>query len=315
MTVSRRNFLKLMGLAAGTLAVGRVQAHTGGSDTAEGGFGMLTDISLCIGCRSCEQACHDINAMPEPDEPFTDPGVFKKYRRMTEKTYTVVNKFNSVYKEGLPVYTKIQCMHCQDPACVSACLVGALQKTKEGPVLWDSWKCMGCRYCMIACPFEVPAYEYHKGIEPRVMKCTMCYPLVKQGGIPACASVCPVEAIKFGPKKELLGYARERIKQHPDRYINHIYGEHEVGGTDWIYIAPQDFATMGFLSLSPEAPPRLTEAIQHGVFKYFIPPVLLFGVLGLTMFLTKNNGGEQNDSHHTSLGDGGGPHVKGAVKK
>ena len=132
-------------------------------------------------------------------------------------------------------------MHCQDPACASACIVGGVDpKRKTGAVHYDASKCIGCRYCMVACPFEIPAYEYHDPVFPRVMKCTFCYERVeKEGKLPGCAQVCPVEAITFGKRSKLLELARERVKRNPGRYIDHIYGEHEVGGTCWdVFVRP-----------------------------------------------------------------------------
>jgi len=285
--VTRRNFFKLASLSACTCLTGTASASES-KDPSPDVLGMLTDISLCVGCRSCEAACNKINELPEPDRPFDDLSVLDKPRRMDQKVYTIVNRYPSTTKRGDAVNVKFQCMHCDHPACVSACLLGALRKEKEGPVTWTGWKCMGCRYCMVACPFQVPTYEYDKGIGPRVMKCTMCYPLVKEGKTPACAAACPMQAITFGPRAKLLEIARDRIRKNPDRYVNHIYGEHEVGGTSWMYIAPQAFdRNMGFLKLSEDAPPALTESIQHGVFKYFIPPVLLYSGLGALMYLTR----------------------------
>ncbi len=293
--VTRRGFIKLTGLAACT-------AFTGTSDAGDvkeplpDSTGMLTDISLCVGCRSCEAACNEINGLPSPERPFDDLSVLDNARRMDINAYTVVNRYKSEKRRGEAVNVKIQCMHCVDPACVSACLVKSLQKTQEGPVIWEAWRCMGCRYCMVACPFGVPAYEYDKGIEPRVMKCTMCHPLVKQGKAPVCAQACPQQAITFGPRAKLIEIAKERIKKNPDRYVDHIYGEHEVGGTAWLFLAPQSFSSLDFLDLPDNAPPRLSEAIQHGVFKHFIPPVLLFSGLGALMYATRGK-----DSHEEKV--------------
>ncbi|MEA3232150.1 MAG: 4Fe-4S dicluster domain-containing protein, partial [Thermodesulfobacteriota bacterium] len=175
---------------------------------------------------------------------------------------------------------------CNDPSCVSACIVGALTKQENGAVIYDAKKCIGCRYCMVACPFQVPAYEYHNALTPEVRKCTFCYQSVKEGGLPACAQICPREVITFGKKDELLRLARWKMKKNPGKYVDHIYGEHEVGGTSWLYLASEPFESIGFPKLGTKAPPRLTEAIQHGLFQYFAAPIILYGVLGGVMWGT-----------------------------
>jgi ferredoxin len=180
-------------------------------------------------------------------------------------------------------------MHCSDPSCVSACIVGALTKQENGAVIYDAAKCIGCRYCMVACPFQVPAYEYMNAFTPQVRKCTFCYQYVKKGGLPACAQVCPREVMTFGKRKDLLRLARWKMKNNPGRYVNHIFGEHEVGGTSWLYLASEPFETIGFPKVGVKAPPRLTESIQHGLFQYFAAPIILFatlgGIMGITGFL------------------------------
>jgi len=297
---TRRTFLKTIAVGAGSALIGpdRVDAaHK--HDVSPNTLSVLTDVSLCVGCRSCEEACNKVNSLPKPEKPFDDLSVLNQYRRMDVQKYTVVNKYPSKGKRDAVDYVKIQCMHCNDPGCVSACLVGAMQKTPEGPVIWDEAKCIGCRYCMIACPFGVPAYEYSKGIEPRVMKCTMCHPRIKKGLMPGCAAACPMNVMVFGPRRKLLEVARERIKKNPQSYDKHIYGEMEVGGTGWLFLLPQDYETLGFIKLPNEAPPRLTESIQHGVFKFFLPPVALFATLGLLMASTKH--AELEESNHEEM--------------
>jgi hypothetical protein len=141
---------------------------------------------------------------------------------------------------------------------------------------------------MIACPFQIPAYEYEKALTPKVMKCTMCFErTIKNGQLPACVEVCPTEAIIFGKRSDLLEIAHERIRTHPDRYIDHIYGEYEVGGTSWMYLSNQQFTDIGFPELGDKSPAQLTESIQHGIFKGFAGPVMLFGLLGIIMKVMK----------------------------
>jgi len=145
-----------------------------------------------------------------------------------------------------PVFVKKQCMHCNEPACASACLVGAFTKSKEGAVLYNKDVCLGCRYCMIACPFGIPAYQYHNPTSPKVRKCTLCYERTKKGESPACAGICPPEAITFGKRHDLIRLAAEKIRLHPGQYQDQIYGLTEAGGTSWLYISAVPFADLGF---------------------------------------------------------------------
>lgn len=247
MKVNRRDFLK-KGTAAlgGSLLLGSLVANPTKALAAayvshqSDGLAVLSDTTRCVGCRRCEAACNKANNLPAPAIPFEDPSVFGEKRRTDAQAYTVVNRYENP-KWVKPVYRKKQCMHCAEPACVSACLVAALRKTPEGAVIYNEDICIGCRYCMTACPFYIPAFDYFDATSPAIRKCTMCYHRISRGIIPACAEACPVEAITFGKRHELIRIARDRIRAEPDRYIDHIYGEHEVGGTDWLYISGVPF--------------------------------------------------------------------------
>ena len=236
--------------------------------------------------------------------------VLENQRRMDHTAYTVVNKFypkniGTLVWRQRPTFVKFQCMHCNRPSCVSACIVGALTKQPNGAVTYDADKCIGCRYCMVACPFQVPAYEYHDPLTPQVRKCTFCFEYVKQGQLPACAQVCPREVITFGPKKELLRLARWKMRSNPGKYVDHIYGEHEVGGTSWLYLASEPFETIGFPTLDSAPPPELTETIQHAAVGQMILPLSLYGVLGAIMWLTGflRKGGDKPDQDQSGKGD------------
>jgi ferredoxin len=188
---------------------------------------------------------------------------------------------------------------------VSACIVGALTKEKNGPVVYDAGKCIGCRYCMVACPFQVPAYEYQNALTPEVRKCTFCFETIKkEGGLPACAQICPREVMTFGKRSDLLELARWKMKSSPGKYVDHVYGEHEVGGTSWLYLAGEPFNTLGFPTLDPKAPPRLTEAIQHGLFQYFAAPVILYVLLGGIMWFTGFNRERQEKQEESCAVEG-----------
>lgn len=247
MSISRRKFLGWVGAAGmstvfGKSAAAATQEHFTGYPES---FAILHDITLCVGCRVCEEACNKVNHLPQPNKPFTDLSVLNTHRRTTPKAYTVVNKYENNEPSGSPVFYKKQCNHCQEPACASVCFVRALTKTPTGAVIYDSSVCVGCRYCMIACPFEIPTYEYDQVLTPRIRKCTMCYPRIIKGQLPGCVEACPMEAMSFGKRKDMIRLARERFRKYPNRYVDHIYGEHEMGGTSWMYISGTPFKKLG----------------------------------------------------------------------
>ncbi|MBE0605239.1 MAG: 4Fe-4S dicluster domain-containing protein, partial [Deltaproteobacteria bacterium] len=247
-TVNRRDFLRGVAAAGGAAFLGAptdVQALHDLSGWPDR-MGMLTDLTECVGCRSCESACNAANRLPAPDAPFDEKSVFERKRRPTASAYTVVNRYENAKRPGNPIYRKVQCNHCEEPSCASACPVRAYTKTPEGPVLYNQDVCFGCRYCMVACPFYAPAYDYESALEPKVVKCTMCHGRIKAGGIPACAGGCPMGAITFGKRDALLKIARDRIRNFPHRYVDQIYGEYEAGGTSWLYLSGVPFGQLDF---------------------------------------------------------------------
>ncbi len=305
MTVNRRAFLKLAAGASGTLVASRASANAVASNSGVEPFGVLVDTTFCIGCRKCELGCNQNNRdLPRRDSPqFEDKRVFDTHRRPDATSYTVINRLPTVDTKGEPVFAKAQCMHCVHPACASACIVGALQKTPEGPVTYDAWKCIGCRYCMVACPFQIPAYEYANALTPQVRKCTFCYEqIVTQGSRPGCVANCPNEALTFGKRSELIELAHAKIATHRERYIDHVYGETEIGGTSFMYLSAVDFKALDLPEQGDTPTPALTEKIQHGVFKGFVPPVALYGLLGLVYLSRRKeeveNTAADKDEHH-----------------
>ena len=286
MAISRRKFLGSLGAAIGATTTGTLAKAYGAANKSFKGYpgsnGVLHDTTKCIGCRKCEQACNEVNGLPEPDDAFDDLSVLEDKRRTDADIFTVVNKFQS--ENGKPVFVKKQCNHCLEPACASACFVKAFNKTPEGPVVYDASLCVGCRYCMVACPFEIPAYEYDKAFTPRVTKCTMCAPLVQEGKLPACVEACPKEALVFGDRDKLIKIAKARISRHPDQYVDHVYGEHEMGGTSWLYIAGQPFETLGMREdLGTVSAPELTSGPLSAVpIVVGLWPVMLTGVYAIS---------------------------------
>lgn len=252
---TRRDFLKITGALSSALLIkpdtaSAYKEFSGWPDA----YGCLTDFSECVGCRSCEKACNEANSLPQPAIPFDEGSVFNEKRRPDARAFTVVNRFTDPRDPSKFIYRKVQCNHCNEPACASACPIHAYEKTPEGAVLYDPAKCFGCRYCMIACPFYVPAYDYESALEPKIVKCIMCYPRIKAGRLPACVEACPAGAITFGKRKDLINLAREKIMRNPQRYVNHIYGEYEAGGTSWMYISPVPFEYLGFPTNIPKHP-------------------------------------------------------------
>lgn len=223
-------------------------------------YGMLVDVGKCIGCHACTAACKVKNDIPD--------GVF----------WTKVGAYEQGTFPNVKSYTAPlgRCMHCEHPACVSACPVGALQKTSAGPVVYDAQKCMGCRYCMTACPFHVPKLNWD-ALLPSIQKCQLCADRLAAGLDPACASTCPTGALKFGDRDALLAEARERIRTGNGRYVNHIFGENEVGGTTLLYISPVQFEELGFPKVGTEPVTKLSEQVIS-----YVP----YGLGGLAVVLS-----------------------------
>jgi formate dehydrogenase iron-sulfur subunit len=230
--------------------------------------GMLMDLTKCIGCRGCQAACKQWNDLPA--EATNNWGSYENPPRRSAKTWTTIT-FNEVTDgdEFAWVFAKRQCMHCEDPACAAACIVGALHKTPEGPVIYDDYKCIGCRYCTLACPYGVPTFEWDTPV-PYIRKCTMCVDRLAEGMQPACAKTCPSGAILFGERNELLQDARSRIQAHPGKYVDHIYGEKEVGGASMLYISHIPFEKLGFPTLESEPIPRYADVAMAAV-----PPAIV----------------------------------------
>jgi len=287
MGLDRRVFMKTLGLAGATLALGKSTGVAAKKDNPTEFLGLLYDSTRCIGCQSCEFACAEAHNLPEPED-YPDPEVVRK---MDETRRTVVNAYNTELGE---TYVKEQCMHCNEPACVAACLTEAMYKTKEGPVIWRGDKCMGCRFCMVSCPFDVPKFEYHSA-NPKILKCDMCFDRLQEGKIPACVESCPEGAIVFGTRRELIKEARRRIHENPDLYKDHIYGEHEAGGTGLLYLAPVNMDELGFkTNLQNESYPSLTKGFLYSVPSVFVlVPALLLGIHEAT----KNNHQTEDDEN------------------
>ncbi|MBE0557950.1 MAG: 4Fe-4S dicluster domain-containing protein, partial [Proteobacteria bacterium] len=240
---NRRHFLKISALmgASSAAAIAGSSEHSG--RPSEDRKAMLIDTTVCLGCRKCEWACQNAHEdVTSPLSSFDDRSVFNQTRRPDNTSLTVVNRYPRSENGSSPTYVKVQCMHCDYPSCVSACIVGAFTKRENGAVVWDTEKCIGCRYCMVACPFQIPSFEYSKAIDPEIVKCDFCVERTSTGHLPACVAMCPVEALTFGTRSEIISIARAKIRRNPDRYIDYVYGENDAGGTSCLYLAGRDFS-------------------------------------------------------------------------
>ena len=287
MAISRRRFLGWLTATGLSSAFGKT-AHAGTTKHFEGhpdSLGVLYDNTKCIGCRTCEAACNRVNDLPPPDRPFDDLSVLDKKRRTDAKKYMIINKYDHIRNPKGPLHARIGCNHCLEPACASSCFVRAYTKTKEGAVTYDSSVCVGCRYCMIACPFNIPTFEYDSAFTPRIRKCTMCYDtrLVK-GELPGCVEECPTESFTFGRREDLFKIAHERIRRYPRRYLDHIYGENEMGGTSWLYLSGVAFKKIGMredLGVTP-APALTASALASVPMVVGTWPLLLMGIYAVS---------------------------------
>lgn len=289
MSMNRRNFLKISAVTAGTLMGSSKKLSASESrDNFGHTYSMLNDSARCIGCRACQSAC-------KASKGFENTGEDRRYDMpldLNSRNDTLIKLYQGEKEKS---FVKLQCMHCNDPACVSACPVSALIKQVNGVVTYDKDKCIGCRYCMIACPFDVPTFEYDKAF-PEIKKCDFCKDLLAEGKPTECARVCPTGAIVFGTRDEMLKEAKRRIAAEPDKYVNHIYGEKEAGGTSVLYLSSVPFEKLGLHTFDSAPVPDMAEGIQHGIFKYFIPPVALYGALGIYSLVSKKKdrtGGEE----------------------
>jgi formate dehydrogenase iron-sulfur subunit len=236
--------------------------------TKQGKYGFLIDVSYCIDCRACNVSCSVQNE------------VSMTSTRIWMKGSGVVGEFPNLQSYTAPFH----CMHCNDPSCVSACTVGALQRDDDGIVQYDDDRCIGCRYCVYACPFGVPNMDLDERF-PLIVKCDMCGERLAEGEQPACAATCPPGAIKFGLRQDMLDEAYRRIDEQPGKYVNHVYGEHENGGTSTFYISPVPFEELDFPIAGETSPAYYNRLVTHGT-----PTVAGAVALGLTgTYLTINN--------------------------
>ena len=251
--------------------------------------GLLYDTTLCIGCKACVVACQDANGLPR------DPtGIDARYDAPVDLNYRAKNVIKLYHDGDRRSFVKVQCMHCVDPACVAACMLGALKKREFGIVSYDVDYCVGCRYCEVACPYGVPKFQWASSA-PRIVKCELCNHRLAKGQEPACTEVCPRHAVIFGKRADLLAEAKRRIAENPGRYVDKIYGETDGGGTQVLYLSHVPFDKLGFPDLGDQPAPQLARSVQHGVYRGFAAPLALFGVLGLIAFRNQKHEGADGE--------------------
>jgi Fe-S-cluster-containing dehydrogenase component len=283
MTISRRNALRVA-LAGAAVAVARpVTASTPMVAPADA-VGLLYDTTKCIGCKACVSACREANGL-EPDASWGG-GMYHAPVDLSARAKTVIKLYDD---GGKTSFMKAQCMHCIDPACASACMLGAFKKREFGIVTYDVNLCIGCRYCEVACPYNVPKFEWAKAT-PRMVKCELCNHRLAEGKQPACSEVCPRHAVIFGKREDLLREAHRRLAEQPDIYVQKVYGEHDGGGTQCLFISHVAFENLGLPALTEESTPTLQRTIQHSIYKGFLAPVGLYGLLGAVMLRNRKKG-------------------------
>lgn len=276
MSISRRTALKVALAGAATLVAKPVKASVPMVAPADA-VGLLYDTTKCIGCKACVAACREANGL-EPDSAASG-GLYHAPVDLSEKAKTVIKFVNDGEHQS---FMKAQCMHCVDPACASACMLGAFKKREFGIVTYDVNYCVGCRYCEVACPYGVPKFEWSKAA-PRMVKCELCSHRLAQGKQPACTEVCPRQAVIFGKREDLLREAKRRLAASPGIYVQKIYGETDGGGTQCLYVSHVPFEKLGLPVLTEQSTPTLQRTIQHAVYKGFAAPIALYGVLGAVM--------------------------------
>jgi Fe-S-cluster-containing dehydrogenase component len=279
--MDRRRALTVLGTAVVTTAGAAVVASnttlaSGGAGTASAeAVGMLYDTTKCIGCKACVSACAQANGL-EPDTERAD-GLYQAPLTLNSKTKNIIKLYRT---GGEQSFMKAQCMHCIDPACVGACMMHALKKDEKGIVYWTGESCVGCRYCQVACPYGVPKFEW-TSYNPKIVKCEMCRHRFADGKGPACCEVCPAGAVVYGKREELLEEAHRRLKASPERYVQKVYGEHDGGGTNVLYLAHVDFEKLGLPNLGVRPVPETVRNVQGTVYYGFAAPVALYGLLSL----------------------------------
>ncbi len=299
MTMDRRTMLKGLAVAGAGAAASTAATPARASEALKAppdAVGMLYDATRCIGCQACVVACKQANNL--------EGNLYDPPKDLSGDTKNIIKRYQA---EGELSYMKQQCMHCIDPGCVNACMIGSFKKREFGIVTWLPDRCIGCRYCQVACPYNIPKFEWDTPV-PEIVKCELCNHIIvdtetgglREGAEPGCCQACPVDAVIFGTYEELLADARQRVADHPERYYPagspQIFGDTEGGGTQVLYLAGVDFEKLGLPKLGDEGVGELARNIQHGVYQGFIAPVALYGMLGAVMWRNRRASKKQEGS-------------------
>ncbi len=278
MNVDRRQALQAMlgGTAGGVALLTPAEAAASPIDDRDA-LGMLYDATRCTGCKACVTACTAANDLV-PDTVLSN-GRWQMPTDLNAQTKNIIKLYEAP-DSPTHSFVKRQCMHCVEPACVTGCPFGALTKRPEdGVVAWHASLCIGCRYCEIACPFEVPKFDW-ANFNPQVVKCELCRHRFAEGGGPACTEVCPTGAVIAGNRADLLADAKRRIAAHPGQYFeDRVYGEHEAGGTQVLYLSHVSFAALGLPTLSDESLAHYGTKVHHVLYRYLAIPLALWALM------------------------------------
>jgi formate dehydrogenase beta subunit len=244
--------------------------------------GLLYDSTRCIGCKACVVACREASGLA-PSKTRADGGLHDMQTELDANTKNVIKLWRDEQHRNVFAFMKQQCMHCVDPGCVSVCMLGALKKTDFGIVTYDQDACIGCRYCQIACPYNVPKFEWSSRT-PKIVKCELCVDRLRKGLEPACTDICPREAVVFGKLADLKREAHRRIEGQLEKYQQRVYGEEELGGTQVLYLSAVPFVKLGLPEKGTRSGPSVSESIQHGIYQGFATPFLLYAGLAVAVF-------------------------------
>jgi formate dehydrogenase beta subunit len=280
-TLSRRNLLRIGAASAAAAATVALPVTAAGKKTApDDALGLMYDTTVCIGCKACVAACTAANNL-EPNTELSG-GIWQMPVDLDSQTKNIIKLYRA--EDGSEEsFIKHQCMHCVDPACASGCPFGALEKKQFGIVEWDGSKCIGCRFCEISCPYDVPRFEWAK-FNPRIVKCELCRHRLPDGLQPACTEVCPTNAVIFGTREELLREAHRRIDANPGKYYqDRVYGEQDLGGTQVVYLSHVPFAKLGLPEVGTESRAHYGEKVHGVVYKGFVIPGIVYAGLAYVM--------------------------------
>lgn len=279
MTVSRREMLRSIGTGSIAAACGAGTAFTASASQAvptprEDAVAMLYDATVCIGCKACVAACTTANGLI-PDTTMSG-GLWQMPTDLNSQTKNII----MLARDGDETsFVKKQCMHCLDPACVSGCPFKALTKGKYGIVEWEPSRCIGCRYCEISCPFDVPRFEWTK-FNPKIVKCEFCNFRLEKGEQPACTDVCPTHAVIFGTRADLLAEAKRRIDASPGKYYqDRVYGDGDLGGTQVLYLSHMPFDKLGLPDVGPTSRAHEGSKVHSAIYKGMVIPTAIYAVL------------------------------------